>query len=58
MIMARRPGKKVTRFNTSLYALIPFFVAEPYGIEEGSNVEIDTKDPDVLILKIRGKGQK
>ena len=46
MIMARRPGKKVTKFNTSLYALIPFFVAEPYGIEEGSNVEIDTKDPD------------
>ena len=53
----RTPSRKVTKFNGSIYALIPFYVAEPYGIDKGSSIEIDTRDPDVLILKIRGDGQ-
>jgi hypothetical protein len=54
MFMARRPSRKVTKFNGSIYALIPFFVAEPYGIDKDSKVEIDTSDKNVLVLKIKG----
>jgi len=46
------------QFNGSRYALIPFFVAENYEIEPGSSIEFDTSDPEVLVLRIRGKGQK
>ena len=53
MFMRRRTGT-VTKFNGSLYALIPFFVAESYGIDKNSRIEIDTKNNDVLILKIKG----
>ncbi|SIM49158.1 VapB antitoxin [Cuniculiplasma divulgatum] len=49
----KRISRKVTDFNGSRYALIPFFVAELYGIEPGSAVEIDTSDQDVLVLKIK-----
>ena len=54
----RTPSRKVTKFNGSIYALIPFYVAEPYGIDKGSSIEVDTRDPDVLVLKIRKEGQK
>jgi bifunctional DNA-binding transcriptional regulator/antitoxin component of YhaV-PrlF toxin-antitoxin module len=57
MIM-QRISRKITDFNGSRYALIPFFIAELYGIEPGSPVEIDTSDRDDLVLKIRKEGQK
>lgn len=53
----RTPSRKVTKFNGSIYALIPFYVAEPYGIDKGSSIEIDTEDPKVLVMRIR-KGDK
>jgi bifunctional DNA-binding transcriptional regulator/antitoxin component of YhaV-PrlF toxin-antitoxin module len=49
----RTASRKVTKFNGSIYALIPFYVAEPYGIDKGSSIEIDTRDPNVLVMKIR-----
>lgn len=52
--MARRPSRKVTKFNGSTYALIPFFVAEPYGIDKDSSIEFDTSDRNVLVLRIKG----
>ena len=49
----RTAGKKVAKFNGSLYALIPFYVAEPYEIDKGTDIEIDTSHRNVLILKIK-----
>ncbi len=54
----RSSNRKVTKFNGSLYALIPFYVAEPYEIDKGSNIEIDTSHKNVLILKISREGIK
>lgn len=54
----RKPSRTVTKFNGSIYALIPFFVAEPYGIDKGSPLEIDTSNKDVLVLKIRRVSKK
>ena len=54
----RKGGKALTKFNGSIYALIPFFIAEPYGIDKGTPVEIDASNKDVLVLKIRKGGQK
>lgn len=54
-----RPLKrKITVVNGSKYCLVPFFVAEPYGIEAGSPIEFDTSDSDVLVIKIRKEVQK
>ncbi len=54
----RTAGKKVTKFNGSLYALIPFYVAEPYEIDKGSDIEIDTSHKNVLILKIKKEAKE
>jgi bifunctional DNA-binding transcriptional regulator/antitoxin component of YhaV-PrlF toxin-antitoxin module len=50
--------REIMQVNGSRYALIPHFIAEPYGIEPGSSVEFDTSDSEVLVLRIRGGGQK
>ncbi len=49
--------REIIQVNGSRYALIPQYIAEPYEIEQGSTVEFDTSDPEILVLRIRG-GQK
>lgn len=54
-----RPFKReVTTVNESRYCLIPFFIAEPYGIEKGSRIEFDTNDPETLVIRIRKERKK
>ena len=45
--------KELVVVNGSKYALIPFYIAEEYGLDTGGVVEYDRKDPDVLTLRIR-----
>lgn len=45
--------KDLVVVNGSKYALIPFYIAEEYGLDNGGNVEYDRTDPKVLTLRIR-----
>ena len=49
--------RKICDINGSRYALIPFYIAEPYGIEGGARIEFDTTDSETLVIKIKKGGR-
>jgi antitoxin component of MazEF toxin-antitoxin module len=49
----RKGSRTVIKFNGSMYVLIPFYVAEPYGINQGSPVELDTSKKNELVIRVR-----
>ncbi|MCL5782921.1 MAG: hypothetical protein M1476_03315 [Candidatus Thermoplasmatota archaeon] len=49
--------RKICDINGSRYALIPFYIAEPYGIEGGARIEFDTTDSETLVIKIKKDGR-
>ncbi|MCL4337500.1 MAG: hypothetical protein M1129_04245 [Candidatus Thermoplasmatota archaeon] len=51
----RKARRELINFRGSKYALVPFFIAEEYGFENGGNVEYDKSNPEVLLIKITRK---
>lgn len=49
----KKVEKDLVVLNGTKYALIPFYVAEEYGLEDGGIVEYDRSNPEVLTLRIR-----
>ena len=49
--------RKICVVNGSRYALIPFYIAESYGIEGGARIEFDTTDSETLVIKIKRDGR-
>lgn len=56
-ILKRLKKMKILKRRTidisgSIYAPIPFWIAENYGIRRNSPVEYETEDDSVLVIKI------
>jgi bifunctional DNA-binding transcriptional regulator/antitoxin component of YhaV-PrlF toxin-antitoxin module len=44
--------RRTIDISGSIYAPIPFWIAENYGIRRNSPVEYETEDDSVLVIKI------
>lgn len=49
----RKSEKVVREANTSLYANIPWYLAEDYRIKKGQPIKYDKSDPRILKILIR-----
>ena len=46
------PKRRTIDISGSIYAPIPFWIAENYGITRNSSVEYETSDDSVLVVRI------